>query len=298
MEDDVQSWRHHYIPEFYLKGFTEEGGELYVYNKKYNRFYKKGPGGVFYDPHRNTGVLVHPETGEVHKSDLAERMLAHFDNQMATAFEEIRTSKPEDNIIANKVLLYEIRMLIHSVFWRSPVNDSIRNKLIDQESFADLGFGFFDEAGIRHVETEEFFKTIDLWRKAYPALLMISSFVSKYKKLNDEIWGLYYLPDRYHITTDNPIILKEYLDPSSLGEELLFPVSKNILAISTKKYKTHILPSLFSVKVDLLLFYLADVYVAGPDKEYLEFLVQEVKKHSERPNWDQSLKEDIFNYFY
>jgi hypothetical protein len=298
MEDDVSSWRHHYLPEFYLKGFTNAGNSLLVYDKKYNRISTKGPGGIFFEPHRNTGILVHPETAEVHKSDLAEHLLADFDREMAIALDKIRSSSPEDNIISIDLLLYEVRMLTQSIFWRSPANDALLNKVIDEFSFEDLGFGIFDDKGNPYVEWEERFKAIDLWRKFYPAFLMLASFKYKYAKRNDDRWKLYYLPDDYHITSDNPLVLFDYQDLSSLQQELLFPVLKNILLVSTKKHPPPILPNLFSAKLDLLIFDQASRFVAGPNEGYLKFLVQEVNRHSKRTRGYEQLKEDVFSYFY
>ena len=31
-----ESWRHHYLPQFYIKGFCDENGTITVYNKQYH----------------------------------------------------------------------------------------------------------------------------------------------------------------------------------------------------------------------------------------------------------------------
>jgi hypothetical protein len=298
MEDDISSIKHHYLPEFYLKGFTNSDQKLYVYDKRYKRLYTKPTSAIFYEKHRNTGKMIHPETGEEHRSDMAEGMLASFDSDMANVLENVRRSKPEDNIMSDAVMLYELRMLTQSIFWRSPAQDRLLNQVIDELSFEDLGFGVFDSKGNRYVEWEELFKTVDLWRKFYPGLLMVASFRNRYKKANNSDWRLYYLPDQYHITSDNPLVLSEWNDLSSLQGELLFPVSRDILLVSSQKYKPHILPSLFSAKVDLLIFHQATRFVAGPSEEYLRFVVKEVEGHSTMVRWDEMLREDLFKYFY
>ena len=53
------SKNHHYLPEFYLKGFVNETGRFSIFNcinnrLEYNSFY---PSQYFYIKHRNIGIL-------------------------------------------------------------------------------------------------------------------------------------------------------------------------------------------------------------------------------------------------
>jgi hypothetical protein len=298
MKDDVSSKLHHYIPQFYLRGFSDEDEMLFVYDKKAQRIYRSSLENSFAETHRNTGTLTHPETGETYRSDLVERMISRFDEDAAAALQVLRNSKSGDQVLDDPTLLEEIKLLISSIFWRSPVNDQLRIGVIETHSFEDLGFGIFDKNGERNPEMEELMKSIDLWNKMYPALLPISGLVSKFRKKNDDNWLLYHRPVKFHIVTDNPVILKEYKDLSSLQEELIFPLSANILILNTKKYKPGKLPGAFSLKVDLLLFNVAGRFVASSNKDYLKFLANEVNTQLSKSGWADKLKEDIFNYFY
>jgi len=145
---------------------------------------------------------------------------------------------------------------------------------------------------------EELMKSIDLWIKMYPALLPVSGLISKFRKHNDNNWRIYYRPVKFHIVTDNPVILKEYKDLSSLQEELIFPLSGNSLIVNTKKYKPDALPPVFSLKVDLLLFHLAGRFVASSSEVYLKFLANEANTQLSKPGWADKQKENIFDYFY
>lgn len=298
MEDDVSSKLHHYIPKFYLRGFSDADEMLFIYDKKAQGIYRSSLKNSFAETHRNTGILTNPKTGETHRSDLAETMISRFDEDAATALQVLRGSKSGDQVLDDPAMLEEIKLLISSIFWRSPVNDELRNKVIESHSFKDLGFGIFDKNRARIPEMEEFMKGIDLWIKLYPALLPISGLVSKFRKKNDDNWLLYHRPTNFHIVTDNPIILKEFKDLSSLQEELIFPLCANILILNTNKYKPVRLPEVFSLKVDLLLFYLAGRFVASSKKDYLQLLANEVNTQLSKPNWAHKLKEDTFNYFY
>ncbi len=292
------SKKHHYIPRFYLKGFVDKENQFFVFDKQTKKIWKSNPDNSFAENHRNTGTIKHQETNEVHKFDLPEEMLSHFDNRSATVLDEIRNSNPSDNILTPK-RLYIIRFFIISTFWRTPANDKLRSEIIDKFSFEDLGFGFFDKStGLRNIEMEKMMGDIDLWKKLYPILLPITSFTDKYKKLNNDNWGVYYRQESFHITTDNPIIFKEYKDFSSLHEDLIFPLSSKILIISTKLNKPKTLEPVFSIMTDLLLFHYAHRYVACSNKEYLEFISKEAYKNLSNPQWGGKLKDDIFSSFY
>jgi hypothetical protein len=144
MEDEIKSIHHHYTPVFYLKGFADEKGEFYVLNKDTGSIKYKGPKGAFVEEHRNTGILTHPETGETFRSDMAETILARFDSGMGKALNAIRKCEKGANIMADKFLLGNIKLLANSLFWRSPANEALLTELIDKTPFKDLGFGIFD----------------------------------------------------------------------------------------------------------------------------------------------------------
>jgi hypothetical protein len=292
------SKKHHYIPKFYLKGFSDEKGQYFVYDKVADRLWKTSPENSFAENYRNTGRYHNSETNEYFTTDVPEQMLAYFDGRAAVVIHDIRNSKPTDPVLSSD-RLYVLRFFIFSIFWRTPANDKIRNEIIANSSFESLGFGIFDKnTGIRNIEAENKIKEADVFQKVYPTLLPITSFSDKYVKLNNEQWKIYYLQEDFHIVTDNPIIHWGYQGFASLHEELLFPISSKVMLVSTKKYKPHILPPVFSLNLDLLLFHKANRYVACNRKDYLEFLIAQSKENLSRPGWAEKLQNQIFGCFY
>ena len=55
------SKRHHYIPQFYLKGFTNELGEYYLFDKERNEIRKSKPINSFFENKRNTAFVKDEE---------------------------------------------------------------------------------------------------------------------------------------------------------------------------------------------------------------------------------------------
>lgn len=261
------SKKHHYIPRFYLTGFTDSNNLYYIYDKQTKKIWLTTPENSFAENHRNTGTVVDQNTKEVHKYDLPEEMLAHFDNRSASAVYDIRNSKIDDDILTVD-RLYALRFFIASTFWRTPANDHIREEIINTHSFEELGFGIFNK-GKRQAETEQMLMDIDLWHKMYPTLLPLVSFNEPYKRNNSADFKLYYRLNQTHVVTDNSIILREFKDFSSLNEELIFPISSKVFVIATARHKPRHLPPAFNLKMDILLFDNASRYVACCNKEYL-----------------------------
>ncbi len=79
----VQSKKHHYIPRFYLDGFTNDSSKYFVYDKEADKIWETNPTNSFAENHRNTGALPNLDAGTTSFSDAAEAMLAHLDSMAA-----------------------------------------------------------------------------------------------------------------------------------------------------------------------------------------------------------------------
>lgn len=232
MEDDVTTSRHHYIPKFYLRGFTDRQGKFYRYDKLKDDYRYVGTKSIFWEENLNAGVLKHPETGEMHYFELAEHLFSGLESMLAKSIEILRNTDASTRIMAVPAAVETIKQLIHFLFWRVPSNKALLDKLMDEKTLGDLGFGFFDTNGKRLTEWEEKMKDIDLWRKMYPALIASGRASSSFKMNNDIHWDTYYMNWNHAFVTDNPVILRSFDGPASLEGNLLFPLSLNMLIVS------------------------------------------------------------------
>ncbi|MEO9003948.1 MAG: DUF4238 domain-containing protein [Ginsengibacter sp.] len=82
------SWRHHYIPEFYLKGFANENNQFAIYSTRDNKFKQDGklfsPESHFFKKQDNT-------IDDLKKSltDLLEKHYAELDSKFAPIFNKL-----------------------------------------------------------------------------------------------------------------------------------------------------------------------------------------------------------------
>lgn len=284
------SKKHHYIPRFYLKGFTNKNGEFYIYDKKKDEIRKSNPDSSFFEKFRNSAII-----GDS-KSDLPEQVLADFDNRTAKVLEIIRESKLGEKVLTPENL-YAIRFFVVSTFWRLPINDKLREEIIDSKSFEELGFGIFNnETGERSLETENLLREAEIFRKMYSSFLPVTTFLKKHDLKNYSDWKLVYRDYPNHITGDNPLILRNgYQDYSSIQKNLMMPLSsKRIIVCSGKKLKLNI-NSVFNLKMDMLILHQSDRYVCSSSEAYLKEIVEKPYKMSVGKGWEKLITEDLFN---
>ena len=87
------SWRHHYLPEFYLKGFTNQDGKFKIFDVHRQLFIKNGKDfsteSYFFEEDGNT---IHTDKGA---DDFIEKGFAEVDNRVADLFNKIRNARPD-----------------------------------------------------------------------------------------------------------------------------------------------------------------------------------------------------------
>lgn len=294
-----ESKKHHYVPAFYLKGFTDSDGQFYVYDKKLDKIWKSNPENSFFEKFRNTAIGHNVITNEIIKTDYPEYLLSTHDDKAAPAIRAIRNSTKNDNDVLTIERLYRVRHFIFSLFWRSPANDDFRNDFIKSNSWRSMGFRYIDKAtGQPNLEAEDMIFSSDLFHKMYPWLLPSITFQnSGDAKNNFSDWKLLYNEDPVHLVTDNPIIHKPVRDFSNLHQNVIFPVSNTRMLVSSCKIIPPLLPPVFSLRIDLLLFLRAHRFVAGANRFYLEWIINHIKDHINEPGWADELEPQIFGCF-
>ena len=291
---ESDSKKHHYLPRFYLKGFIDSRNEFYVFDKLKEEIRKSKPDNSFYEKYRNTAF----GKDKVGKTNILEDMYAQYDSRASSVFREVRNSKLNDPVLTPYNLAI-LRLFIINLFWRIPSHDKLLDLLIDTNSFKDLGFQFINKSTGKPIEknAEDDLKQIEAWRKMYRVIVPHLSSRKEFQKTNYENWKLMYRPQEYNITGDNPIMLYSFEDFSSLNEELLFPISKNILLCNTKKKIPPTLPPKFNVLTDLLILLNSKRFVCCVDKSYLDLVVNKFYSEAKGKNFRRYILDSIFDYF-
>jgi hypothetical protein len=229
---------------------------------------------------------------------ILEDMYAHFDSITAPQLEKIRNSTIEDLDLATEAF-HRVKMFITQMYWRVPRSDEEFEKMIDKLTFSDVGFDFKDANG-KSIATKKFqenLKGADIFRKIYRVMLPLISYQEKYINKDFDNWRVYFRPNKYQLTSDNPLIIKEFKDFGSLNEEMFFPISSDKIFVHTKQPKPLNLPSRFLLDLDMMQIQQATRFVCCSNKEYLEYLINNLYSYSKHYNFEKEMKEKLFSHF-
>jgi Protein of unknown function (DUF4238) len=107
---------HHYLSQHYLKGFTDEQGAFFVYDKKADKVLPPtNPRSTFFEKHLNTVTFPN---GDV--SDFLEKLYSAFEGQVWSSFDTIRASTHSTKIDPRDLRNLFLFLLIQH--WRLPRN--------------------------------------------------------------------------------------------------------------------------------------------------------------------------------
>jgi hypothetical protein len=87
------SKKHHYLPRYYLKGFTDKEGSFFVYDKHADKIFPTSPDTAFFENDLNTVIL--PDGSS---SDFLERFYTEIENQSWSSLDSIRNFTPNTPI--------------------------------------------------------------------------------------------------------------------------------------------------------------------------------------------------------
>jgi hypothetical protein len=112
------SSRHHYLPQFFIKGFKSPDGHYYVYDKVQGRIKRYASSeSIFFEWHRNT----FEEAGK--KYTLIEDAYSKIDSLCAPAIANLRAAPL--NEVFNGDNLAGLTAFVINLFWRIPKSDTV-----------------------------------------------------------------------------------------------------------------------------------------------------------------------------
>ena len=113
------SWRHHFIPQFYLDGFTTNG-KFKIYDVRNKRFIQNGkdfsPKSYFYE--MNGNLLVNDKEAD----DTLEYKFGKIDDEIAKIFKRINISTSEESFNLSDDDIVKLQYFVSVMYWRNPQN--------------------------------------------------------------------------------------------------------------------------------------------------------------------------------
>lgn len=285
----MRSKRHHYIPRCYLKGFTHNGKQLFIYDKQKDEIRPGNIDNSFTLWNRNT---VTWPSGE--KSDELENIYASIESDSAYIFPKVIASTPREEALTYMDKL-NLSFFIAALLWRVPAADEKTKVILEDEGFQDRGFHIKYPDGWSledKTKLEKLLLGYPAFQKFYPLMLSFEPFMKPNFSRFINNWKLYYHDPGRLITGDNLAIIRRASRPDSVLTEFILPLAPGRLLVSSRG-KPAQTSNEWTIRIDLKIIEQAERYVCSNDITFLEMLVK-LYKIQESTNQDNSL-EEIFS---
>ena len=261
-----QSSKHHYLPEFYLKGFTDSQGQFAIYDCKNYRikdamFY---PSSHFFAKDRNTIEVFGKET------DLLEQTYSKFDNRHSKLLKLIReTEKPL--LLDNQQMIF-LQEFISHLFWRLPENDELYIKEYKANPNFTKTFKIVDRVTkqeVKNARTHEILNS-ESFIKSVRAVAGNISHLSYTNAQDYYNWRLSYNKTSFKLCSDSPIIFKNINSKNIFESDFIFPITQKHLLLRTfDTLEIEFLEPEICFMIDLIIFKQARIYACCSRKDYL-----------------------------
>ncbi len=258
--------RHHYIPEFYQKGFLSESGELFVYNKKYNGISKKTPAQILYTENLHTMQIAGEKTLAI------EKFYSEIEGELSKYISIIRKNIESQEIIIevskDPEFSYLAKVFTAFQFWRTPCKTDLAKdysaKILDLYDKSDneiKSLLSFDRKYLKFIQKRAVKDDTAKISQFFILPLLTFDIYSNPRNI-----GLFRVKTGPQLLSSDRPVTYDNIDSLFSFSSFIFPISKEILLTGGEQINTKILPG----KVNELIFERAEHRVISPSKEQLE----------------------------
>ncbi|MBI5149263.1 MAG: DUF4238 domain-containing protein [Candidatus Omnitrophica bacterium] len=259
MKEQKPKKRHHYIPVFYLNGFTDKNGCLYVYDKDTKPVFESSPEGIAYENHYFSFMTPHGERD----SETVENAIMLWEGEFARIVKKIHD---HEDLTDDDYMVFSF--FVASMMIRVPnMRDNIRKATGEtikrmnvfmsshKENFGRMIKKYESNTGRQiGMDVEElrqwmnnpdnYDMTVDKEYATGMALCLLEDLAKGFLNMK---WAFLKATDDYkYVTGDNPL---RYIDPThnprsfygvglaNENIEVSLPLSKEICAFGSWKYR-------------------------------------------------------------
>jgi len=288
------SQRHHYIPEFLIKGFTGKDNKIAVYNKIDDKLepIRKSPKQVFFEWNRNTFNINGEDT------DFVEGLYQLVENQFAPIYNRIIGHT--DSLKYSVQEIYHLIFFIGFIHWRVPDRDKEMSEFVKNATNKDLFFTVRNKKTNQEASQELYNRILNepAFIEGSKIIMAIRDYLSTDLETKLNNWKIYYASGdvQLHLLGDNPVILREQNESNVLQTELIFPLSKGVTVFHTNGKAIKELSPEQVLKIDILTFLQSNKFVCGQNGDYL-YTIAQLAKTYQNEKQIEILKEEVFKFF-
>lgn len=126
----AQSWRHHYLQQFLIKGFLNAKNKVFIYNKELDKIQKKEKSSksIFFEENKNTIFFENGNSTSI----IEDLLYMKKDDTFGKLIIELQNSElPNENLL-NDQKISDFASFIIDLFWRIPYTDGVAKEIIDE----------------------------------------------------------------------------------------------------------------------------------------------------------------------
>jgi Protein of unknown function (DUF4238) len=258
------SRRHHYVPQFHLRGFLNDTDSFFLFDKHTGKIYKTNTKNVLFKKDRN--ITINPD-GK--KDDWLEKMYSSVELISVPVFNKI--VKQKHGVKLNHHDMLSLSLHIATLYWRLPNSDRVSDKIRSEKGFDAIPFDLFHKDGTAvDIEEKKSVLSDENMKRTYRLLLPFASFYDQDYVNRVFNWKVLFNDPGYFLICDNPVIKRSKVNNSNMLDEFIVPLSKECIIINNKAFSLEGMPDEFYVQMGAVMFNQADRFVCGHNKLFLE----------------------------
>lgn len=256
------SERHHYLPEFYIKGFTNNEHKLFVYDKRKDIIKKKqfSPKQIFFEWKRNT------INSKGLKDDALEDLFGSSDSGYAELINEMRNEPNGKNLLSSNNTELLVHFVIH-LYARNPKNDFLFSIGLDKTSmnFKNRKTGKKIENIYLENKLKDNLSYYKLWKATIPSQIF-KEFLHIGIRFKQQLFEF----ENVFLIGDYPVLFK---DDSLTSGDFIFPICSNRIYRRGKENLKLNFSLTDATNFNALLIDQSESYICGRDKKYLKLSI-------------------------
>ena len=277
---ESESWRHHYIQQFLIKGFLNENDKVFVFDKELSEIKTKEQStkSIFFEEYKNTIFFENGNSSSI----IEDLLYLKKDNTFGILIKELQNSKlPNENLFNAKKIADSASFVI-DLYWRIPYSDEISKNIIE------------DVVKKKYYNINE----KDSFYKQYRSFLYQFTLKNPDKlknKKNQVITKIFEIKNNILILGDNPIVYER--EPESFDDlfdlDYCIAISSNRIVMQSSKEVDFFCDSMV-MDYNNLVIGQSKRYICSGDKPFLQTCI-DYHKNVKELDLEKEFRKNIFS---
>lgn len=282
--------KHHYLPQFYLKGFTNEVGKFMIYSVAKRHF--KGDGKWFSPASHFFLEDDNFAPAEGWADDYLESIYSGNESRASRILDKIKAVDQGFGLTDDDAVW--LNYFAGELFWRVPAQQELLSSATNLEQLNQLGVAVIDRRTMRQIDPNyhaEAVKDDPFYHKRLRNVVAATN----YWNMLECNWPcrVVTLPDPFPaICSDNPVILRHPKNPDPFMDDIIFPLAPNKVFFRIKGMREIFAPNI-KFYIDMVMVLQSKEYVCCVDREYIPWLMAVYEQNFRSPD---HVREFIFQH--